>query len=176
MIDFLSKGFRTLAFTVDYTRELIQGDPIFRPRLPVRLQNGTHTFRTVMLLDSGADISLIPFDVAEVLEMKLSEETKPNVAASGLFHVRTSAVEIWLILNKKGYPLGSVPVSVPEKLPERNEPEAEEDTNLNFPLLGRKPFFEMYDITFQESKLKVTFEPASKPFSRQNRGSSANLK
>jgi hypothetical protein len=122
-----------------------------------------------MLVDSGADISLIPSDVAEVLEMKLSEETKANYAASGLFAVRKSDVEIWIHTGKGEIPLGVVPVSVPEKVPNKEEDQPEEDSNMDFPLLGRKPFFEMYDITFQESKLKVKFEPASIPYSRQTR-------
>ncbi len=158
MILSVIKGFRVEPFNVDYTRDFIEGVEHFRPRVAVRLQNGQYSFRTAMLLDSGADISLIPFDVAEVLQLRLGEETKNNIGPSGKFSVTKSDVELWLSINRKEICLGNIPVTIPVN---RLTDDAADE--VQFCLLGRDPFFEIYDITFQESWKRVHFQPSKKP-------------
>lgn len=120
-----------------------------------------------MLVDSGADISMIPFDVAEILQLKLPEDTIQSYAAAGQISVKKSEVEVWILLHKKEIRLGRVPVSVPiPNKDQKGQDDDQQEKNINFPLLGRKPFFEMYDITFQESRQKMSFVPASKPYKR----------
>ncbi|MHB1868754.1 MAG: aspartyl protease family protein [Nitrososphaerales archaeon] len=108
-------GFRAEPFKIDYTRDFIGGMEYFRPRVSVRLQNGQNSFRTSMLVDSGADISLIPLDVAEVLQLELSEDTKNNIGPSGKFEVKKSDVELWIAIGRKELCLGRIPVTVPLK-------------------------------------------------------------
>jgi hypothetical protein len=150
----LAKGFRTGPFNQDYTRDIVKGETYFRPKVPVRLQNDSKKFPTSMLVDSGADLSMIPFEIAELLELKLGEE-KTNLGPNGKFSSRRSSVEAWLYLGKKETFLGKIPVLVPS---------AKLDDTGDIPylcLLGRHPFFEFYDITFLESKLRIHFQPSS---------------
>jgi hypothetical protein len=152
----LAKGFRIEPFNADYVRDVVKGIDYFRPRLPVRLQNNSKSFRTALLVDSGADISMIPIEIAETLELELGEE-KTNIGPNGKFYARKSNVELWLYAGKKETYIGKIPLIIPTN--------RQEDAG-DLPLLcvmGRNPLFEMYDITFQESKRKVHFEPSKKP-------------
>ena len=89
------KGFRAESFTLDYTRDYLGGVEHYRPRIPVRLQNGEFQFLTAMVVDSGADVSLIPAEIADVLHPNLgSPET--SIGPAGKFSVRRSSVELWI--------------------------------------------------------------------------------
>lgn len=150
------KGFRAENFTLDYVRDYIGGVEHYRPRISVRLQHGDKKFHTDMVVDSGADVCLIPAQVADVLELKLGESTT-SIGPAGKFSVRPAEVELYIYPDREPIPLGVVPVTVPET---SNISEGADLVELC--LLGRRPFFECYDITFQESKRRVTFRPASK--------------
>lgn len=155
-------GFRPKSFTIDYTHDVIIGEPVFRPRISTRMQNGDKSFRTGMLIDSGADMTFIPLVVAEILELELSNETYTSHGASGPFQTKKSEMELWLAPGgKEEYPLGSIPVIVPVK-----KISDDAGVEISYCLLGRNPLFIEYDITFQESQRRVSFRPASKPFER----------
>ena len=111
-----------------------------------------------MLIDSGADISLIPFDVADVLQLKLGENTNTNIGPSEKFSVNRSDTELWLNVNRNEIPIGRIPLTIPMK--PLTDDAADE---VQFCLLGRNPLFSIYDITFQESIKKVQFRPSQKP-------------
>lgn len=72
----------------------IGGTEHYRPRIEVRLQHGEKQFHTAMIVDSGADVSLIPAQVAEVLELDLGESTR-SIGAAGKFSDRPSEVELY---------------------------------------------------------------------------------
>jgi hypothetical protein len=58
---------RTLTFK--YVRDTLEGKIVYRPRVEIRLSNGDRSFRIAMLVDSGADTSFIPLEVAEILNL-----------------------------------------------------------------------------------------------------------
>ena len=67
-----------------YMKDRRDGRVIDRPRVEMQLSNGDKFFRLVMLVDSGADTSFIPLEVAEILELKL-DGVRTSRSASGLF-------------------------------------------------------------------------------------------
>ncbi len=118
-----------------------------RPRVEIRLSNNKKTFKLAMLVDSGADISLIPLEVAEILNLGLGKEITSR-SASGTFVTKEGKVNAQLLKGSKSYDLGEMEIRVPvEKI---------ESQNINsFALLGRSKFFRKFDITFRESIFKL---------------------
>jgi hypothetical protein len=78
-----------------------------RPRVEIRLHNGDGTFKIAMLIDSGADITLLPLEVAEILNLKLSDPIKSR-SASGKFETRKGKVSADLLKGRNVYPLGEM--------------------------------------------------------------------
>ena len=66
------------------TRIIFRYDQEDRPRAEVEIQNGSHKFNTLPIIDSGADMTIIPKDVGETIhfnpptrkELKKLEEMK----------------------------------------------------------------------------------------------------
>lgn len=92
---------RTLTFK--YVNDRFDGKVVPRPRVEIRLVNGTKTFRLAMLVDSGADTSFIPKEIADILELKLSEPKKLR-SASGPFDTASSKVRAELLKGNQASP------------------------------------------------------------------------
>src|SRR5579875_4090334 len=108
-----------------------------------------------MLVDSGADISMIPLEIAETLELELGEN-KTNIGPAGKFSAKRSNVDLWLYANKKETYIGKIPLIIPVN-------RQEDASDLPYLCLrGRQPFFQIYDITFFENERKSAF-PAVEP-------------
>lgn len=139
------KSSRTLTFK--YVNDRYDGKVIPRPRVEIRLINGANTFRLAMLVDSGADTAFIPKEVADILQLTLSEPKKSR-SASGPFETTNGMVKAELIKGGTPIPLGDIPVVVPTK--------SIESANLeSYALLGRNPFFRIFDVTFRETTRKL---------------------
>lgn len=139
------KSSRTLTFK--YVNDRYDGKIVPRPRVEIRLMNGTNNFRIAMLVDSGADTSFIPKEVADILQLKLSDP-KTSRSASGPFQTAQSTVKAELIKGIGSIPLGEMPVIVPLKAIDNNNLES-------YALLGRFPFFRQFDVTFRETTRKL---------------------
>jgi predicted aspartyl protease len=125
-----------------------------RPRVEIRLSNGQQNIKLPMLVDSGADITLIPLEVAEILGLELGKEIR-STSASGTFVTRETKVKAQLLKGVKSYDLGLMDVRVPiDKI---------EGSNLQtYALLGRSHFFMKFDITFRENMLKILLRKPKK--------------
>lgn len=109
-----------------------------------------------MLVDSGADISMIPLEIAETLDLELGE-SKTNIGPAGKFAVKKSNVDLWIQAGKKETYIGRIPLTIPTN-------RQEDAGDLTYMcIVGRNPFFQIYDITFQDSLNKVHFQPSKKP-------------
>lgn len=69
---------RSPAIVIRYAKDAYEGKVIPRPRAEIRLVNKDKTFRVAMLVDSGADTSFIPIEIAEILGIELSRGTKTS--------------------------------------------------------------------------------------------------
>lgn len=133
--------------TFRYVNDRFDGKIVPRPRVEIKLKNGDKVFRLAMLVDSGADTSFIPKEVAEILDLKLSEPRKSR-SASGPFETASSKVSAELVKGRETIPLGEMPVIVPMKAIDSNNLES-------YALLGRFTFFKIFDVTFRETTGKL---------------------
>ena len=96
-----------------------------------------------MLVDSGADFSVIPFTVGEELGFKMSEEerTLPAIGLGGKvdFVLRESTLEI----NKYSF---NAPVCWVQ------------NSNINDIILGRETVFDKFNIQFRQADEQIIFE------------------
>lgn len=139
------KHSRSLVFK--YVNDVFDGKIIPRPRVEVRLSNGSIDIRLVMLVDSGADTSYIPLEVAEILQLQLGDP-KTSRSASGPFVTRFGKVTAEIVKGRELVPLGEIPVNVPVK-------KVEAGNFLSYALLGRIGVFTQFDIIFRENTKKL---------------------
>jgi hypothetical protein len=120
----------------------------FYPFLPCKLGHGGRTTApTEGLLDSGSDGVVLPIEVARYLKLELEEASPMQVV--GRADIKRYVSRATLTLGRAGRycsPIRDVEVSVP----------AEGDTPI---ILGRKPVFELYRVTFVEAERRFEMDP-----------------
>lgn len=80
-------------------------DRIFRPVIPVTFKVQDKQFKSYALIDSGADYTILPIEVAGQLGLKLSAEFRYSMEAAGgsSLNIYRSPVEIKHIIQKSGF-------------------------------------------------------------------------
>ena len=117
------------------------GTSVKTPSIPILLRD-KEAFETIALLDSGADISAMPKDVAEILGLDLSGEVTPAYGIGGAVDSVQTKVSITI---EKGHEHYSFQIPVKVIL-----------GNYDFPiLLGRAGFFDKFVISFDQGQEKV---------------------
>jgi hypothetical protein len=117
-----------------------------RPMVPVTLSNGDVSFEILALLDSGADSTAIPQEMAEVLGLDLSGKKDKSHGIGGTVDSINSRVNVAI---QKGHEHYSMTIDVKVLL---------KDGLQLPPLLGRSGFFDEFEITFNEHKKKITLK------------------
>ena len=117
------------------------GTEVKTPSIPIVL-GGKEKIETVALLDSGADISAISKDMAEILGLNLNGKHGPAYGIGG----RTDAVDTDMeIIIEKGHERYAFRIPVKVIL-----------GNYDFPvLLGRAGFFDKFVISFKQAEGKI---------------------
>lgn len=117
------------------------GSEVKTPSIPVVL-SGKEKIDTIALLDSGADISAISRDMAEILGLDLRSKHSPAYGIGG----RTDAIDTDMgITVEKGHEKYSFRIPVKVIL-----------GNYDFPvLLGRAGFFDKFMISFKQADGKI---------------------
>ncbi len=117
------------------------GTEVKTPSIPITLQ-GKNTLDTTALLDSGADISAISKDLAEILGLDLNGKKSPAFGIGG----KVDAVDTKMnITVQKGHEKYTFQIPVKVIL-----------GNYDFPvLLGRAGFFDKFVISFDQEQEKV---------------------
>ena len=110
---------------------------ILRPILTVDLTGPTRKLSTVMLVDSGADVSMIQLELAEQLGLSLTKVERTSGISDSLPVYRTR-VQAEIRYRQQLLPSLDLPVQVPT---EHGRPP--------FAMLGREVFFHQYDIAFR---------------------------
>ena len=108
-----------------------------RPLVDVKLTGPLDAVTTVMLVDSGSDVSMIQLDLAEHLGLEMGYAERTRGTSGGLDAFRTQ-VQAEIFHGKKLLPPLDLPVQVPAEsgLPP-------------IALLGREVFFYRYDVSFR---------------------------
>ena len=127
------------------------GTKVKTPSIPIQL-DGKEKFDTIALIDSGADISAIPLDIAEILGLDLSGEETPAYGIGG----KVNSVETKMSIKiEKGHEQYAFQIPIKVIL-----------GDYDFPiLLGRAGFFSEFVISFDESQEKVSLKKVNKPYS-----------
>jgi hypothetical protein len=141
-----------------------QEQKIHEVRRPVAvvLLTGTNGIRLAepFLLDSGADNSFIKYELAELLELKLSESTVKVKTAGADIEVYTSQVEMGLV-HGNGYCEISKDAFVYVFQKEKQDVPN---------IIGRTPLFDKFRITFQQYDDKVSLSFMEKVMARKMGG------
>ena len=114
----------------------------------VELVSETEIISTTALLDSGATLSFIPYEIAEILDVIPQKQTLIDVETAGgpsrFFPVRLKKLSVFAggeILSEFVNPAVLVPTDRVNDLP--------------YAILGRDLFFKRFHVTFMEKKKKV---------------------
>lgn len=112
---------------------------LLRPVIPISLSYGSISIRYEALIDSGADFSILPAGLAEILRINLDK--LPKIYFSGAIgDVTTGAVgEITLILGEKKFKTKVVFATL----------------SGNTGILGQYGFFDKYIVKFDLSKQEI---------------------
>ncbi len=121
------------------------------PSVPVTLSGNGGKYTFIALLDSGADISAIPQEVAELLGLDLSGKKEEAAGIGGKVPAVQSKVGLEI-----GKPHEFYNFSIPVKII-LNKGVAFDGQELPV-LLGRVGFFDKFVITFDQKEEKVTLK------------------
>ncbi|MHB8546079.1 MAG: hypothetical protein ACYDAJ_04880 [Nitrosotalea sp.] len=125
---------------------------VFRKYPDAKNPDTNPEFRIFGLVDSGADISYIPRQIAEILKLDLEESSKKeSKSASESFWTFRTKVHLEIVYGTRRIPVGMIDISVPEKY------DLGEDIEKKV-LLGRNGLFSNYEITFNEDAKAFTLK------------------
>lgn len=128
---------------------------VYRPYIPIRLIHGDKHIDVLALLDSGADACFIPKGLGEYLGYDLQSEGEYSYGVNSKFKVLRSSIKIAIKVGHRDYTIPNVPVQICM--------EDDKDKDLKtFILLGRRKFFDEFEIRFREKDKKVFFKKIEK--------------
>lgn len=133
---------------------------VARPKIEVAFRKNSGSIdletnpniRVYGLVDSGADITFIPRQIAEILKIELDEKTKKtSKSASEDFITYRTTLYMEIIYDGIHIPIGDVETAIPEKFAPSKDVE-------KMILLGRNSVFNHYVITFNECAKAMEFK------------------
>lgn len=136
-----------------------QEKPVARPKIEVAFRKSSGSkdletnpeMRVYGLVDSGADITFIPRQIAEILKVDFDENTKKtSKSASEDFITYRTTIYVELIYDGIHIPIGDVETAIPEK------PASSKDVEKMI-LLGRNSIFSQYIISFNDPAKAMEF-------------------
>ncbi|MBI2464325.1 hypothetical protein HYV57_05190 [Candidatus Peregrinibacteria bacterium] len=80
-------------------------DRVFRPIIPLIFKANGEEFRSYSLIDSGADYSILPIEIASKFKFDLGNEPRYNILGAGgnSFTIYKSPIEIEHIIKQQGF-------------------------------------------------------------------------
>lgn len=120
------------------------------PMVHVKLTHGSKSIKSVALVDSGATSNFLPREIAELLEISLTEPPDNAVGAGGVFkNIKSKIEKVVLVkgIDSAYDEFTNLYVLVPV-LPD----------TLPYFILGRDSIFRRFDIKFQERQEKLTLK------------------
>jgi len=138
-----------MAITFRYQMINGKGVSLKRPMINVTFSNGSEVFKTMALLDSGADMSAISSDIAEIIGIDTDGERTTIHGVAGKVESIQKKVNVSFGNEHERYSF-NIPVKVVFT--------DESDSASFIPLLGRDGFFNQFKITFDEANLKFSLK------------------
>lgn len=124
------------------------GTTVKTPSLPVTLMGEKESIEMVALLDSGADISVIPKEVAEILGFDLSGEIRLVHGIGGTVRTIEKRINVVVAKGRENYTL-NIPIKI-----------VLDEYDFS-PLLGRAGFFKEFTITFMQGRQRFSLKKFS---------------
>jgi predicted aspartyl protease len=124
------------------------GEIVKTPSIPITLHGKVFSYDHMALLDSGADVSAMTKEIADLLGLNLSKKTEKTRGIGGEVETIETKVKITISQGHETYTF-EIPVNVvlgDEELPL---------------LLGRAGFFENFVITFDENNQRVQLKKSN---------------
>jgi predicted aspartyl protease len=122
------------------------GPPRKTPTIPVTFIGPSDSIDIVAILDSGADISVLPLEVGEQLGLDLTKNRSPCGGIGGEVETAEDHVRVKIVQGHENYTF-DIPVKVVL------------DPKSSIPvLIGREGFFEEFEITFDERRERITLK------------------
>lgn len=117
------------------------------PYIPIHVKGSSgKMIRIVALLDSGADNTVIPKDLAEILGLKGKGDELDTGGIGGKVKVKKTRLRFMIRSQRESYSF-NVPALIMQ------------DKNVDVPLiLGRHGFFEEFHITFKQNEEKIVLK------------------
>ena len=80
-------------------------DRVFRPMIPVTFSANGEEFKSYALVDSGADYTVLPIEIAGKLNLKISDQPHYSILGAGgnTFTIYKSPIEIEHKIQKRGF-------------------------------------------------------------------------
>ncbi|MBE3121153.1 MAG: retroviral-like aspartic protease family protein [Thermoplasmata archaeon] len=127
----------------------IGNEIIPRPMLPVTLKRTSQTFPTMLLVDSGADYSMLQREIVqEALHIDISTLPEKGETSGVTGKAKIAWITVKVLFGQKN-------LQFEEDIPFQVSLEPEKDTPLS--LLGRLPFFYKYRVDY---RMGYTTDPA----------------
>lgn len=140
---------RVKSFSQRYLSYSHEGERLRLPMLAIRLIGPTgRSVKTTALIDSGATVTFVPHDFADILDIELGEISTAT-GAGGSFDTNLSDVIIEIL---KGTKVVKVIEAEEVHIPVEEDP-------VPYVVLGRDTIFLSYDITFREHKELCVLRP-----------------
>lgn len=78
---------------------------VFRPMIPVTFRVDKEEFKSYSLIDSGADYTVLPIEIAGKFKFKLSDYSNYRILGAGgeIFTIYKSPTEVELSIQKRGF-------------------------------------------------------------------------
>lgn len=118
---------------------------ILKPIIPVKITGPKRSLNIFMLLDSGADLSLIPYSVGEIIGLDINIENRSEVHGIGEGSIPYILCQTQLSIEDAEFP-ARVGWALIEEVPF---------------ILGRLDFFKNFSIDFREFDNKVILKAQS---------------
>ncbi len=119
------------------------GHPCVGPYIPLTIKGRNESIDMMFLLDSGADYTVIPVELAELIGVDLSGSREQTSGVGGTIYTKKSSMMVGIRNAHERYNI-KVPIHVILK----------RDSKVP-PLLGREKFFDEFQITFNQKDRKV---------------------
>jgi hypothetical protein len=135
---------------------------VFRKYSDPKNPETNREIRLLALVDSGADWSFLPLEIAEILRLDMDKDGVKILTIAGEADVYQSKVHVEIPLTSH-FPLqvGTVNVHIMPYEVGKNYQQ--------FVILGRKDFFEKFEITINETGQYVTLKDLHKERTKQSR-------
>ena len=141
-----------MSFNFKYKPVILKsGNKIYRPLIPLTINGKDSLFDALAILDSGSDITIIPKEIADTLDIEYTNDNSISGLSGEPVKAKEGKVNIEFGKGREIY-LFDIPILVPT-----------EQKNMAI-IMGRQGFFNQFKITFDESNKKIGFKKCSNLF------------